>query len=99
MFADTYARVFANAEREYGFKRFMSTHFYMHVTLPVPPPFNLFWSLWDMGFEILPQRILPEQFTSRRREMRKLRSHKNSRCEKGSRCETSREMRGRCEGV
>jgi len=79
MFADTYARVFANAEREYGFKRFLSTHFYMHVTLPVPPPFNLLWSLWDMGFEILPQRILPKKFTYRRREIRKLRNHRNSR--------------------
>ena len=47
MFTDTYRRVNSNAEKEYAFKTFVSTHKYLHVHTALPPPFNAPWIVWD----------------------------------------------------
>jgi len=48
MFTDTYRTVQRKAEDEYSYKKFMTTHLYLHVLICVPPPFNAPYVLWDL---------------------------------------------------
>mmetsp|Transcript_89229 Transcript_89229/g.268318 ORF Transcript_89229/g.268318 Transcript_89229/m.268318 type:complete len:313 (+) Transcript_89229:177-1115(+) len=46
MFSDTVQRVNRNASQDYAFKRYFALHFYLHVIMEVPPPFNMPYLLW-----------------------------------------------------